>query len=59
MAPVETPQDFVFVLGDHRDNSVDSRFADNMGFVPLDNILGRATFVYFSTDWRRVGSRIK
>lgn len=51
--PVLVPQGAVFVMGDNRDDSADSRYtvAENgMGFVPIQNIVGRAQFVYWSTD---------
>ncbi len=40
-------QDYYFVLGDNRDSSVDSRV---WGFVPMDHVVGKAVFVYFSWD---------
>ncbi|WP_157738645.1 signal peptidase I [Labrenzia sp. VG12] len=43
----EVPEGHVFVLGDNRDNSIDSRFP-RVGFVPLQNITGVAEGVYFS-----------
>jgi signal peptidase I len=54
------PTDHVFVLGDNRDNSVDSRVLKQMGYVPLDNIIGRAGMIYFSTgsDGAGAGSRL-
>ncbi len=42
------PAGHYFMMGDNRDNSVDSR-AD-VGFVPLENLVGRAEFLFFSTD---------
>ncbi|EAU42823.1 signal peptidase I [Fulvimarina pelagi HTCC2506] len=43
--PFDLPEDHYFVLGDNRDNSVDSR-SDSVGFVPRDAIIGRAWKLY-------------
>lgn len=47
------PKDTIFVLGDNRNNSEDSRFAD-VGFVPLKLVKGRALAAFWPLDKMRV-----
>lgn len=69
--PLVVPPGMLFMLGDNRDNSVDSRY---YGPVPLENIRGTPMFVYYSYDpergldyfravsdirWRRIGTWIR
>ncbi len=44
------PAGHVFAMGDNRDNSADSRFMNSVGFVPIENLVGRAEFLFFSID---------
>ncbi len=44
------PDNHVFAMGDHRDNSLDSRVQNAVGFIPVDNLVGRAEFIFFSVD---------
>ena len=58
------PEGEYFMMGDNRDNSTDSRFSQaggGVGFVPYENLIGRANRVIFSSagrsllffwDWR-------
>jgi signal peptidase I len=45
--PYVVPEGSLFVLGDNRDNSIDSRF---WGFVPLDHVLGQASVIWLSCE---------
>ena len=46
----KVPKDHFFVLGDNRDNSQDSRFINTVGFIPFENLVGKAEFIFFSLE---------
>lgn len=61
--PITVPEDKLFVMGDNRDESNDSRF---WGFVDVSAVRGKAFMIYWSWDredfgarWNRIGKLIK
>ena len=52
--PVVVPEGRLFLMGDNRDNSLDSRFPavpqQGIGLVPVENLDGEASCMFFSTD---------
>ena len=46
----KVPEGHYFAMGDNRDNSSDSRFLNRVGFIPRENLIGRAEVKFFSIN---------
>jgi hypothetical protein len=53
------PDGSVFLLGDNRDHSADSRISTSVGYVPLALLRDKPLFVYWSKDLKRIGTKIE
>jgi signal peptidase I len=45
-----SPAGHLFVFGDNRDNSTDIRVLSVVGYIPLENVIGRVGMIFFSRD---------
>jgi signal peptidase I len=44
------PAGHYFMMGDNRDNATDSRVLNMVGYIPFENLIGRVSIIFFSSD---------